>query len=422
MALADCDDLAPLARIAEQLCLAGHGTHVSFSKKVFIPLTQLCRDVCHYCTFASRRAGRAGVPVARGGTGDRARGPPPAARRRCSRSATSRSCATRRRARRCRARLRATLEYLERRRRGARGDRPAAAPEPGRDDAAGSPRCARCRRRWASCWRRVRAAVAARRAALRLARQGAGASARDPGRRRRARVPFTTGLLIGIGETRRERLESLLAMRDLHERHGHLQEIIIQNFRAKPDTRMARAPEPALEEQLWTIAVARLDLRAVDVDAGAAEPAARRAAAARRRRHQRLGRGVAGHAGPRQSGGALAALPGWSGHRAAGGGERLRSSGSRVSRSGSDFWLRTTRSAIGSRCALTRSRRRWSTRRADAALPHMDAGAGARGQVVAGRGVRAAADAQIARARGRARRRRRRRSRASSARGARRTT
>ena len=73
-----------------------------------------------------------------------------------------------------------------------------------------------------------------------------------------AAVPFTSGILIGIGETRRERIEALLALRDLHERHGHIQEIIVQNFRAKPGTRMADAPEPDLAEHLWTIAVARL--------------------------------------------------------------------------------------------------------------------------------------------------------------------
>src|SRR5690606_17677994 len=71
-------------------------------------------------------------------------------------------------------------------------------------------------------------------------------------------VPFTTGILIGIGETRRERIESLLALRALHARYGHLQEIIVQNFRAKPGTAMANAPEPSLAEHLWTIAVARL--------------------------------------------------------------------------------------------------------------------------------------------------------------------
>ena len=70
-------------------------------------------------------------------------------------------------------------------------------------------------------------------------------------------MPFTSGILIGIGETRRERIESLLALREFHVRHGHLQEIIVQNFRAKPNTLMAQAPEPDLNELLWTIAVAR---------------------------------------------------------------------------------------------------------------------------------------------------------------------
>src|SRR5690606_27736413 len=77
-----------------------------------------------------------------------------------------------------------------------------------------------------------------------------------------AKVPFTSGILIGIGETRRERIESLLALRDLHDRHGHLQEVIIQNFRAKPGTKMVNAPEPDLDDLLWTIAVARIVLGA----------------------------------------------------------------------------------------------------------------------------------------------------------------
>ena len=72
-----------------------------------------------------------------------------------------------------------------------------------------------------------------------------------------ARVPFTTGILIGIGETRDERTAALEAIRDLHDRYGHIQEIIIQNFRAKPGTRMADAPEPDLNELLWTVAAAR---------------------------------------------------------------------------------------------------------------------------------------------------------------------
>jgi FO synthase len=75
-----------------------------------------------------------------------------------------------------------------------------------------------------------------------------------------ARVPFTTGILIGIGETRAERIDALLAIRELAARHGHVQEVIVQNFRAKPGTRMATAPEPPLDELLWTIAVARIVL------------------------------------------------------------------------------------------------------------------------------------------------------------------
>ena len=76
----------------------------------------------------------------------------------------------------------------------------------------------------------------------------------------RAGVPFTTGLLIGIGETRAERIEALLAIRDVHERYGHIQEVIIQNFRAKPGTRMANVADPTLDDHLWTIAVARIVL------------------------------------------------------------------------------------------------------------------------------------------------------------------
>jgi FO synthase len=78
----------------------------------------------------------------------------------------------------------------------------------------------------------------------------------------RARVPCTTGILIGIGETRAERMEALLAIRELGERYGHVQEVIVQNFRAKAGTRMAAAPEPSLDELLWTCAAARLVLGA----------------------------------------------------------------------------------------------------------------------------------------------------------------
>ena len=73
-------------------------------------------------------------------------------------------------------------------------------------------------------------------------------------------IPFTTGILIGIGESPRERVDALVAIRDVHERWGHIQEVIVQNFRAKPRIPMRDAAEPTLEDLLRTIAVARLVL------------------------------------------------------------------------------------------------------------------------------------------------------------------
>jgi FO synthase len=71
-------------------------------------------------------------------------------------------------------------------------------------------------------------------------------------------IPFTTGILVGIGETRAERLEALAAIGEAHRRHGHVQEVIVQNFRPKPGTAMAAAPAPSLDDFLWTIAAARV--------------------------------------------------------------------------------------------------------------------------------------------------------------------
>ncbi len=76
------------------------------------------------------------------------------------------------------------------------------------------------------------------------------------------RIPFTSGILVGIGETRAERLATLETLAESHRRHGHLQEVIVQNFRAKPGTRMADSAEPSLDDHLWTIAAARLLLPA----------------------------------------------------------------------------------------------------------------------------------------------------------------
>ena len=80
-------------------------------------------------------------------------------------------------------------------------------------------------------------------------------------------VPFTTGLLIGIGESPEDRVETLLAIRDLHRRYGHIQEVIVQNFRVKPAIPMANWPEPSRGEMLRAVAVARLLLPDVNIQA-----------------------------------------------------------------------------------------------------------------------------------------------------------
>ncbi|MBI4446013.1 MAG: 7,8-didemethyl-8-hydroxy-5-deazariboflavin synthase CofG [Acidobacteria bacterium] len=89
------------------------------------------------------------------------------------------------------------------------------------------------------------------------------------------RIPFTTGILVGIGESEEDRIESLQAIRSLHERYGHIQEVIIQNFRAKPHTRMDGADEASVEEFLQTVAWARIILGAemnVQVPPNLADP------------------------------------------------------------------------------------------------------------------------------------------------------
>jgi FO synthase len=80
-------------------------------------------------------------------------------------------------------------------------------------------------------------------------------------------VPFTTGLLIGIGESLDDRVDTLLAIRDLHERYGHIQEVIVQNFRAKPGIPMQNSPEPKLGDMLRAVAVARLLMPRVNIQA-----------------------------------------------------------------------------------------------------------------------------------------------------------
>ena len=80
-------------------------------------------------------------------------------------------------------------------------------------------------------------------------------------------VPFTTGLLIGIGESIEDRVDTLLAIRDLHERYSHIQEVIVQNFRVKPSIPMAHWPEPSRGDMLRAVAVARLLMPNVNIQA-----------------------------------------------------------------------------------------------------------------------------------------------------------
>jgi FO synthase len=256
--------LEDLCSEGRRLRALGHGTLVTYSPKVFIPLTKLCRDVCSYCTFARppRRGERAFMSeeevleVAKAGAAAGCHealftlGDKPERRYRVAREELARlGCET-------------TIEYLARTARLVL-EETGLIPHlnPGvmsADDLA--------------ALRPVSASMGLmlETASDRLSERGGphyGSPDKAPRLRLRtieeagcASVPFTSGILIGIGETRPERIEALLAIRQLGERHGHVQEVIVQNFRAKPGTRMAGHPEPSLEELSWTAAVARIVL------------------------------------------------------------------------------------------------------------------------------------------------------------------
>ncbi len=254
--------LPQLMERAQALRDQGHGRLHSYSPKVFIPLTHLCRDVCHYCTFAQPpRRGEAAfmtldevMAVARAGAAAGCTealftlGDKPELRYGAARDALAALGHE------------TTLSYLEEACR-------AVIAETGllphvNAGVMGADEIARLRRV------SVSQGLMLESASERLSQKGGphyGSPDKAPARRLETirlagavGVPFTSGILIGIGETREERVDSLLALRDLHREYGHIQEIIIQNFRAKPGTRMAGAPEPDLDELLWTIAVARI--------------------------------------------------------------------------------------------------------------------------------------------------------------------
>ncbi len=256
------EDDAPLLLRANALAQEGFGQRVSYSRKVFIPLTHWCRDVCHYCTFAApprkgdrpyldieqvleiaRAGARAGCDEALFTLGDKPELRYPAAREALAAMGFA-----------------STLDYLAycaERVYAETGLLPHLNPGVMTRD-----ELMQLRPVAASM------GIMMESTAPRLSAPG-GPHHRSPDKQPAVRlatlesagelaIAFTTGLLIGIGETRLERIETLLAIRRSHLRHGHVQEIIIQNFRAKPGTRMAQAAEPDIKELQWTIAVARL--------------------------------------------------------------------------------------------------------------------------------------------------------------------
>ncbi len=253
---------APLEELCAEARSLRRGRLVTYSPKVFLPLTKLCRDVCGYCTFARppRRGERAFLTldevleVARAGAAAGCRealftlGDKPELRYRAARAElASLGCET-------------TLEYLALAARTVL-DETGLLPHlnPGVMTAADL-----------AALRQVSVSMGLmlETTSERLSERGGphyGSPDKLPARRLetieaagRLAIPFTSGILIGIGETRTERLGALLALRALGERYGHVQEVIVQNFRAKPGTRMAAHPEPSLDEHLWTIAAARV--------------------------------------------------------------------------------------------------------------------------------------------------------------------
>jgi FO synthase len=242
------------------------GGLVTYSPKVFIPLTTLCRDVCGYCTFARppRRGERAFMTeeevlaVARAGAAAGCTealftlGDKPELRYKVAREELhALGCET-------------TIEYLAR------------AATLVLEETGLLPHLnpGVLTRAELELLRPASASmgIMLETTAERLGEKGGphwGAPDKVPARRLETialagelRVPFTSGILIGIGESRSERLDALVELARLHERYGHLQEVIVQNFRAKAGTRMAAHPEPSLADHLWTIAAARLVLPA----------------------------------------------------------------------------------------------------------------------------------------------------------------
>jgi 7,8-didemethyl-8-hydroxy-5-deazariboflavin synthase CofG subunit len=254
--------LSVLMEAAATLRDRGRGRRITFSAKVFIPLTTLCRDYCGYCTFRKDP----GEPGAFTMTPDQVLALAGAGARLGAKEALfslgdkPEALFPEHRAFLRRMGHRTTLAYL----RDISGrvlDETGLLPH-------ANPGLMTERDLAALREANVSMGIMLESTSTRLLEAGAAhdrAPDKVPQRRLKTiaragalRIPFTTGILIGIGETHAERVESLLAIRDLHERYGHIQEVIIQNFRAKAAIPMRGWPEPGAEDLLRTVAVARL--------------------------------------------------------------------------------------------------------------------------------------------------------------------
>ncbi|MFZ0799207.1 MAG: 7,8-didemethyl-8-hydroxy-5-deazariboflavin synthase CofG [Terriglobales bacterium] len=266
------DEALPSLLLAAQLVRAKFKPGViTYSRKVFLPLTNLCRDYCGYCTF--RRD--PGEPGAHTMTPDEVMEVVHAAERMgCSEALFSLGDKPELLFPQMRDTLRrlgykSTLHYLEAMcAKVLRESSLLPHPNPGLMSAEWLDRLSRV----APSMGLMLETTSTRLLATNAAHDNA--PDKEPAKRLRViedagrrKIPFTTGILIGIGETLEERVDALIAIRDLHERYGHIQEVIVQNFRAKGGTPMAHWPEPDREEMLRTLAVTRLLMPKINIQA-----------------------------------------------------------------------------------------------------------------------------------------------------------
>src|SRR2546426_2914251 len=257
-------ELLALLRVADALRARHHGEVITYSRKVFLPLTNLCRDYCGYCTFRKDP----GDPGAKTMTPDEVLAVATAgARLGCKEALFSLGDKPEALFPDMRQTLqhyghRRPLDYLVQMCQLVLEHTPLLPhANPG---VMGPKDLARLREVSPSM------GIMLETTSRRLLGTGMAhdnAPDKDPAVRLKTienagklKIPFTTGILIGIGETFSERVDALCAIRELQERYGHIQEVIIQNFRAKPDIPMHASPEPTLLDFLRTIAVARLVL------------------------------------------------------------------------------------------------------------------------------------------------------------------